>query len=117
MLNHCRVAGADEFGRSRKHRWCAQLLRGQRASLDEFNDEQHRSPLGLPADSDWVLYAPNRFEPVMIHNPFVHQLSRDMGRYSPRTRFVEVYIARNYGAMTFREYQGIYVFEEKIKVG
>src|SRR5262249_28453147 len=27
--------------------------------LDEFNHEQHLSALGLPANSDWVLYAPN----------------------------------------------------------
>ncbi len=85
--------------------------------LDEFNQEKHHAVLGLPPDSDWVLYAPNRYEPVMIHNPFVHQLSRDMGRYSPRTRFVEVFLVTGAGPMTFRQYQGIYVLEEKIKVG
>jgi hypothetical protein len=73
--------------------------------------------LGLPPDSDWVLYAPNRFEPVLIHNPFVHQLSRDLGRYSPRTRFVEVFLVRRAGPLNRRQYQGIYVLEEKIKVG
>lgn len=83
--------------------------------LDEFSDEQHHALLGLPADSDWVLYAPNRFEPIMIHNPFVHQLSRDLGRYSPRTRFVEVFLADNSGRLTRAQYQGIYVLEEKIK--
>jgi CotH kinase protein/Lamin Tail Domain/Chitobiase/beta-hexosaminidase C-terminal domain len=85
--------------------------------LDEFNQEQHHSVLGLPADSDWVLYGPNRYEPVMIHNPFVHQLSRDLGRYSPRTRFLEVYLVKSSGPVTRRQYQGIYVLEEKIKVG
>jgi hypothetical protein len=73
--------------------------------------------LGLPANSDWVLYAPNEFDPVMIHNPFVHQLSRDMGHYSPRTRFLEVFLVRHRGAVTARDYYGIYVLEEKIKVG
>src|SRR2546430_328174 len=38
--------------------------------LDEMNQERHRPALGLPADSDWILYAPNVYEPVMIHNPF-----------------------------------------------
>ncbi len=85
--------------------------------LDEFNQEQHQSVLGLPADSDWVLYAPNRFEPVMIHNPFVHQLSREMGRYSPRTRFLEVYVVQRAGQVGERQYEGIYILEEKIKVG
>jgi len=85
--------------------------------LDEFDQERSRSPLGLPEDSDWVLYAPNGYDPVLIHNPFVHQLSRDMGRYSPRTRFLEVYVVRNAGPVSSTHYQGIYVLEEKIKTG
>jgi hypothetical protein len=85
--------------------------------VDEFNREQHLSALGLPANSDWVLYAPTPYDPVMIHNPFVHQLSRDMGRYSPRTRFLEVYLVRHAGPLTARDYYGVYVLEEKIKVG
>lgn len=85
--------------------------------LDEFNHEQHLSALDLPANSDWVLYAPTEFDPVMIHNPFIHQLSRDMGRYSPRTRFLEVFLVRHTGPITARDYFGVYVLEEKIKVG
>ncbi len=85
--------------------------------LDEFNHELHLSALGLPANSDWVLYAPTEYDPVMIHNPFVHQLSRGLGRYSPRTRFLEVYLARHAGPVTARDYYGVYVLEEKIKVG
>jgi hypothetical protein len=85
--------------------------------LDEFDDEQHVSALGLPANSDWVLYAPTEYDPVMIHNPFIHQLSRDMGHYSPRTRFVEVFLVRHSGPVVARDYFGVYVLEEKIKVG
>lgn len=85
--------------------------------VDEFNHEQHLPALGLPANSDWVLYAPTEFDPVMIHNPFVHQLSRDLGHYSPRTRFLEVYLVRHRGPVTTRDYHGLYVLEEKIKVG
>ncbi|MCX8108087.1 MAG: CotH kinase family protein, partial [Verrucomicrobiae bacterium] len=83
---------------------------------NEFNMDRKLELLGLPAESDWVLYAPNNFEPVLIHNPFVHQLSRDMGRYSPRTRFVEVYINKSTGPITPSHYAGIYVLEEKIKI-
>jgi hypothetical protein len=84
--------------------------------LDEFNEEHNREILGLPAESDWVLYAPNNYDPIMIHNPFVHQLSRDMGHWSPRTRFVEVYLATSSGPLSSMHYHGIYVLEEKIKV-
>jgi hypothetical protein len=83
---------------------------------DEFNQDKNLSLLGLPANSDWVLYAPNVFDPVMIHNPFIHQLARDMGRYSPRTRFVEVYVAMHSGALRAQDYVGFYVLEEKIKI-
>lgn len=87
----------------------------------EFQDElgfgRALGPLGLPEDPDWVLYAPNNFEPILVHNPFAHQLSRDIGRYSPRTRFVEVYFAqRGLGPMPSANYHGIYVLEEKIKL-
>ena len=86
---------------------------------DEFDTDKNHSLLGLPADSDWVLYAPNGFEPVLIHNPFMHQLSRDIGRYSPRTRFVEVYMATSgtSASISSASYYGIYVIEEKIKRG
>jgi hypothetical protein len=85
--------------------------------LDEFNEETEHAVLGLPPESDWILYAPNAYDPVMIHNPFIHQLSRDMGRYSPRTRFLEVYVARSAGPVKEVHYQGLYVLEEKIKIG
>jgi hypothetical protein len=85
--------------------------------LDEFDQEQNLSPLGLPPDSDWILYAPNVYDMVMIHNPFVYQLSRDMGRYSPRTRFVEVFLVGSSGPVSDTHYHGIYVLTEKIKIG
>ena len=84
--------------------------------IDEFNQEKSLAPLGLPADSDWILYAPNSFDPVMIHNPFVHQLSRDLGHWSPRTRFVEVFLVRGAGRVRDTYYNGVYVLEEKIKL-
>jgi len=85
--------------------------------LDEFDDDRDLGLLGMPPGSDWVLYAPNSFDPVMIHNPFAHQLSRDMGCYSPRTRFVEVFLAREPGPVTADHYHGLYVLEEKIAIG
>ncbi len=85
--------------------------------LNEFNEEKPHEALGLPADSDWILYAPNAYDPVLIHNPFIHQLSREMGRYSPRTRFVEVFLVQSAGPVKVADYHGLYVLEEKIKIG
>ncbi len=86
---------------------------------DEFDADDKHGLLGLPSESDWVLYAPNNFEPILIHNPFAHQLSRDVGRYSSRTRFVEVYLITDSaeGSIRTTTYNGIYVLEERIKQG
>ncbi len=83
---------------------------------DEFDADKKAPILGLPAESEWVLYAPNMYDPPLIHNPFVHQLSREMGQYSPRTRFVEVYYNKG-GPLTSNQWWGIYVLEEKISIG
>ena len=85
---------------------------------DEFGDDKSEDLLGMPKDSDWILYGPDEFEPILIHNPFAHQLSRDIGRYSPRTRFVVVYlVTRGSGPVQAAHYNGIYVLEEQIKPG
>ena len=87
---------------------------------DEFDDDREVPLLGLPAESDWILYAPNNFEPALFHNPLAHALARDLGEYASRTRFFEVYLkddtnAAGPGPITSADYQGIYVLEEKIK--
>ena len=84
---------------------------------DELNNDKDASPLGLPAESDWILYAPDNFEPVLMHNPLIYQVSNEIGRYAPRTKFVEVYINTTGGPLTASDYNGIYVLEEKIKWG
>lgn len=86
---------------------------------DEFDASRDYKLLGLPAESDWVLYGPNGFEPVLIHNPFMYQLSRDIGRYAPRTKFVEVYMITSSATaqVASTTYFGIYALEEKIKRG
>ncbi|HEY4951970.1 MAG TPA: CotH kinase family protein [Verrucomicrobiae bacterium] len=82
---------------------------------DDLNNDADYSPLGFPAESDFVLYAPDNFEPVLIHNPLIYQLSNEIGHYASRTRFVVVYINTTGGPVTTANYNGIYVLEEKIK--
>jgi len=64
------------------------------------------SLLGLPAESDWVLYAPY-IDRSLMRNVLTYQLAREMGRYASRCRFVELILNG--------EYQGVYVLMEKIK--
>ena len=69
--------------------------------------------LGLPKESDWVLYAPYS-DKTLIRDALAYELSNKMGRYAPRTKFVEVFVSVG-GRVTRNNYQGLYVFEEKIK--
>lgn len=87
---------------------------------DEFNGNSKVSVLDMPAESDWVFYAPNLFDKSWVHNPLMHELSRSIGRYSPRARMVEVFTCFsagpvNYASPTVGHYNGIYVLMEKIK--
>jgi hypothetical protein len=89
---------------------------------DEFGDDRAIPFGGMPAESDWALYAPNNFEPVLIHNPTAYELSRQVGRYATRTRLVLVLLNTTGGAINLPatisggNYNGIYVLTEKIKI-
>ena len=80
-------------------------------------DESDRSAsfLDLPAESDWVLYAPYP-DKTLIRDILAYELSNQIGRYAPRTRLVELYVNRS-GALEAADYQGVYVVVEKIKGG
>lgn len=64
--------------------------------------------LGMPSESDWILSA-NYFDKSLLNNSLTYHLARQMGRYAPRTRHVEV--------MLNGVYQGVYVLTERIKQG
>lgn len=81
---------------------------------DENGDNVKASLLGLPKESDWVLYAPYS-DKTLLRDALAYELSNAMGRYAPRTRFVEVYIDRNGGRLTDSDYVGVYVLVERIK--
>jgi len=91
---------------------------------NEFFDDRDIELLGMPPESDFAFYAPNNFDVSLISNPLAYQLHRDMGRYAPRTRFSEVILKDNSGTpgsidlpnfTSAGDYNGIYVFTEKIK--
>ena len=84
---------------------------------DEDDQDKDVSIFGLPAESDWILYAPYNFDRVLINNAFMFELSNQIGRYAVRTRFVEMYLNTGSGKVSSDDYVGIYIFEEKIKRG
>ena len=73
---------------------------------DALGNNNNVSLLGMPAENDWILYGPYP-DKTLIRNVLTYDRFEKMGHYSPRTRYVELIINR--------EYRGLYVLEEKIK--
>lgn len=73
---------------------------------DENGEDLNVELLGFPEEEDWVLHGPYS-DKALIRNMLICDLSRDIGRYASRTRFVELKINNGY--------LGVYVFMEKLK--
>ena len=83
----------------------------------EVNLDRDQAMLGLAADSDWILNGPYNFDDTFIHNAYINEISRRIGRWAPRTRFCEVFDNQNGGKLDYADYAGVYVLTEKIKSG
>ena len=83
---------------------------------DEDDTNRSESLLGLPPDHNWILYAPYT-DFTFMRNVVAYQLFEDQGWYSPRTRFVELFLHSGSGPVTNAHYHGVYVLVERIKWG
>ena len=81
-------------------------------------EEQDRTikPFGMPAEADWILAGRYTFDLALMRNPFMYDLSRQVGRYAARYRYVELYNDVDGGDVTDSDYFGIYEFMERIEV-
>ncbi|MFC1497192.1 lamin tail domain-containing protein [Verrucomicrobiota bacterium] len=87
--------------------------------------ERDERLLGMPEESDWILYWPwhNGGNPIpsqsvdttLMYNTFIYELSNEIDRYAARTRHVEMFVNTNGGPVTASDYVGIYVLMEKVK--
>lgn len=73
---------------------------------DASGNDLDVSLLGLPEESDWILFAPYNDKSLM-RDVITYKLASEMGRYASRSKYCEV-ILNN-------EYVGIYVLLEKVK--
>lgn len=73
---------------------------------DEEGENLNVSLLGLPAENDWVLYAPYG-DKSMLRNAVTFYMARSMGGYASNMIFCELILNG--------EYMGVYVLMEKIK--
>jgi CotH kinase protein len=88
----------------------SQLLYEKKSYGFELQDDKgngiSKSLLGLPEEEDWILHGPYG-DKSLIRNAFAYQVANSIGRYAPRTKFVELEINGSY--------KGLYVFMEKLK--
>ncbi|WP_210417757.1 CotH kinase family protein [Bythopirellula goksoeyrii] len=82
---------------------------------DNFGEDQSESLLGMPSESDWILYAPWTIDRTMVRHALIYDLSRQTGTWAPRTRYVDVYSNYDGGQLTDNDYVGTYVLMEVIK--
>lgn len=73
---------------------------------DNAGSSKNQSILGMPSESDWVLYAPYT-DKTLMRNFLAYTMSREMGHWAANCRYVEV--------MLNNQYVGIYVLMEKVK--
>src|ERR1043166_144538 len=83
---------------------------------DEADQDLHVPLFGLPANSDWVLYAPYT-DKTFMNDFLAYELHEKMGHYAVRRRFVDVFVDSSGGGLNYADYAGIYVLLEKIKIG
>ncbi|MDF1711529.1 MAG: CotH kinase family protein [Akkermansiaceae bacterium] len=83
---------------------------------DGDDEDRNIEPFGMPIEADWVLNARFEWDLALMRNPFVYEVSRQIGRYAPRTKFVEVFADTSGAAISKNDYFGVYSLIEKIEV-
>jgi hypothetical protein len=84
----------------------------------EDNDDQKVALAGFPKGSDFALISCYNYDRTYMHDALLFDLSRQIGRYAPRTRWVELFtIGNENDPLSAARYAGLYVLEERIKAG
>jgi hypothetical protein len=85
--------------------------------LDESDAESDAAVLGMPEGSDWALISCYDFDRAFMRNAWIYEMSRQAGRWSPRTRLVEVYFNQDGDTLEYADYRGVYILCETIRRG
>jgi hypothetical protein len=83
-------------------------------TIDDVEEVIKASILGMPKESDWVLYGPYP-DKTLMRDVLAYDLSNAIGRWAPRAKYVEVFLCETGAKLSRRDYLGVYVFEERVK--
>ena len=81
--------------------------------VDENGYKNPKHVLGMPKHDKWVLNGMYSDKSLM-RNHLAYKLGEQSMDYSPKTRYVEVYLKTSENISKEEEYQGIYLLTEKI---
>ncbi|WP_035601132.1 lamin tail domain-containing protein [Haloferula sp. BvORR071] len=86
---------------------------------DENENGKDLSILGMPAGEDWALVGCYDFDRAFSRNAWIYEMSRQAGRWSPRTRLVEVFFNQDGNQLSYQssDYRGVYILCETIRRG
>jgi len=83
--------------------------------IDPLDVDMDVELLGMPAEADWVFLSPLVFDRALMRNALIYQLSNNINRYAPRTRFAEVFVAEWGEVLGLDDYKGVYVILERVE--
>ncbi len=84
-------------------------------SWDEFDEDIDIRPLGFSPEGDWILNSRFQFDQSLMRNPFLYELSNQVGRWAVKTQFIEIFHDATGGNIDANDYFGVYTFMEKIE--
>ena len=73
---------------------------------DSLGENNNVSLLGMPIENDWILHGPYT-DKTLMRNSIVFHLGQYVDRYTPRSRYCELFIND--------DYRGVYMLMENIK--
>ena len=82
--------------------------------INEDGSNRKELLLGMPEEHNWILNGPYS-DKTLMRNVIAYGLSNDIGRYSPRTIFIELYLHEGNTPLAEVHYHGVYVLTERIK--
>ncbi len=81
------------------------------------DDDELASIVGMKPGADFVLVAPSVMDRSLVRTAVGFTLSNELGQYAPRVRLVEAFLCERGGAVSARDYLGVFTLVEKIKRG
>jgi hypothetical protein len=109
VYNYYGHIGIEQRGSVSQQWWFAQKSYGLE-TRDSLGNDSNVIILGMPKESDWILYSPFD-DRTLMRNVLTYDLARQMGYWAARTKFCELIL----DDFLFWNYKGVYVMMEKIK--